>query len=299
MTETPTVINSELEKFKPIVADEKELNQLKSDYEKLVVTEANLADADNARLKLKNKRLDIQRMEKSNDELLKKLRKDNSGKAEKLIEIIKPTEDRLDADIKAVKEAIETKKQEAIKKEQERIKKHKDGILLIQTQTAKLALSDDVEGMRANIKGIKEVLGTFEEFEEEARQALELYEISANQRIEFLEMKAKAAEKKPEPVEEKETAAVPVQTELFAEDKPSQIMEVPFEEPVQGTPPNTVKGNSGASPSILTTNPLPLQVPVNMSYGGFVFHIPTNIPEADRNKIIEAIQGIVDNIELA
>ncbi len=116
---------TELTQIKPITANEAELKQLAEDYGNLVVTTQNLDAADKARLRLKNERITIQRQEKANNDVLKQIKKDNEGRAEMLIGIIKPVEDKLDTAITAIKEA------EAKKKEQEKLKEQNVGPLVV------------------------------------------------------------------------------------------------------------------------------------------------------------------------
>lgn len=308
MTDT-TQPKNELEKFKPIVADEAELQQLKNDYEKLVVTEKNLEDAAKAGLKLKNKRLEIQRMETANDDLLKKLRKDNSSRADKLVAIIEPVEKRLYAEIKNIKEEQERKRIEAENKEKERIKKHKDAIQLLHVQTAKLALSTDIAEMKANIEGLKSIAGTFEEFEAEFQEAATLYTASATQRIELLQLKAKqeedakkvvveekgeepAKETPPEPVKEKQTTLFPTGEAKLAQTVHENIgagnntSNVRVDIPQEKVAYTTVSVNNA------------IQVPVNFTYGGYNFHLDITLGVKEREEIEKAITSIIDNIEL-
>lgn len=306
---------SELTQIKPIVADEKELNQLREDYEKLVVTEANLKDADKARLKLKNVRLDIQRQEKANNEVLKQIKKDNEDKAEKLIGIIHPIEKRLDAEITALEEAKKRKAEEDRLKEQNRVQGHRNRITGIAQSTARLALANNIEDIRVKVSEIEAMSGTFEEFEVEADEAIQLFKMSAGNRLEQLqrieaEKKALEAQQKlelEEKKEEVETKTEPVKVDLEWEGDKVVAKESPdgkFKVAVIGEKideikqyPLTPEEAFKPEDSVIFGGDIVLKT-VNFSAMGYDFHIPQQIPTEYREKICTAITTILGEMPL-
>jgi hypothetical protein len=94
-----------------------ELERLGNDYKSLIVTRENIKEADKARLVLKNARLDIQKVEKANDTILKNMRAQNKEKAALYIALIEPVEIRLQSDIDGINAEIEMER----RKEQQRI----------------------------------------------------------------------------------------------------------------------------------------------------------------------------------
>jgi len=332
-TTIPNKINmSELTQIKPITANEAELKQLAEDYGNLVVTTDNLDAADKARLRLKNERITIQRQEKANNDVLKQIKKDNEGRAEMLIGIIKPVEDKLDTAITAIKEADAKKKEQEKLKEQNRVQAHRNKITVIAQSTARLALATNVEDIKVKIAETNALKGGFEEFEQEAGEAIELFRLSADNRVEQLqriEADKKAAEEKKEEVK---TAQVNLEWEgekVVAKESPDGKFKVAVlgESQVEVTRPNgnhnvndgisnvdTALPNStqlvlvpdGTTPEELIklyrqTGHLMIdstQVPINYSTMGYDFHIPVTIPQQYQDKIKSAIESVLGEMPL-
>lgn len=109
--------------IKPLATFESTMDDLialVNDYTNIVVNDETFEEAKKARATLRNKRVEIQKIEKQNTDQLNDLKNQNWANAEKLIAIITPTEDKIDFGIKAV----ENRKAEA-KAEKERIEREK------------------------------------------------------------------------------------------------------------------------------------------------------------------------------
>ena len=329
---------SELTQIKPIVANEAELKQLAQDYGNLVVTTENVDAADKARLRLKNERITIQRQEKANNDVLKQIKKDNEGRAELLIGIIKPVEDKLDIAITAIKEAEAKKKEQARLKEQNRVQGHRNRITGIAQSTARLALANNIEDIRVKVAEIEAMSGTFEEFEVEADEAIQLFKMSAGNRVEQLqrieaEKKAAEAQQKLEleenvpPLTFKEIGQEMVN--ILDESRTAEpviVTTVKDDSQVEVTRPNgnhTVNdGISNVDKSVgplvvipdnttpeeiikiyrqtgqLMTDSSQLRVPINYSTMGYDFHIPVTIPQQYQDKIKSAIEAVLGEMPL-
>lgn len=85
------------------------------------VTVDNFEEAKKARAEVREFRYSIQNVAKHNSGIFNQLKKNDSEQANKLIEIIQPTEDLLDNGIKAIEEKKKREKEERERKEQERI----------------------------------------------------------------------------------------------------------------------------------------------------------------------------------
>jgi hypothetical protein len=93
---------------------------LVNDYSNLVVTDETLDESKKARASLRDKRFEIQRIEKQNTDQLNDLKDQNWENAKKLIAIITTAEAKIDSGIKAIEE-----RKAAIKAEKERIEREK------------------------------------------------------------------------------------------------------------------------------------------------------------------------------
>lgn len=317
---------SELTQIKPIVANEAELKQLAQDYGNLVVTTENVDAADKARLRLKNERITIQRQEKANNDVLKQIKKDNEGRAELLIGIIKPVEDKLDLAITAIKEAEAKKKEQARLKEQNRVQGHRNRITGIAQSTARLALANNIEDIRVKVAEIEAMSGTFEEFEVEADEAIQLFKMSAGNRVEQLQRIE--AEKKAEEAQQKlelEENVPPLTFKEIGQEmvnildesrtaEPVIVTTVKDDSQVEVTRPNgnhTVNdGISNVDKDVVVDNMIPMsqmrfsnnqqptQVPINYSTMGYDFHIPVTIPQQYQDKIKSAIEAVLGEMPL-
>jgi DNA repair exonuclease SbcCD ATPase subunit len=89
-------------------------------YTNLVVTDETLDEAKKARATLRDKRYDIQRIEKLNTDQLNDLKNQNWENAKKLLAIITPTEETIDKGIKSIED-----RKAALKAEKERLAREK------------------------------------------------------------------------------------------------------------------------------------------------------------------------------
>jgi colicin import membrane protein len=107
--------------LKPFDVAKAELIQMAEDYGKLVVTPETFEDAKKAREKIREKRFAIQNIVKDNKAILNKLKTTQEEQGEELINLILPTEERIDAGIKAIENKKAEEKARKEREEQERI----------------------------------------------------------------------------------------------------------------------------------------------------------------------------------
>lgn len=126
------ILTQEIVTISPFEKTKEELTAFVSDYSNLVVTDETFEEAKKARLVLRDMRYAIQATEKANIEKLNEFKNKTWDRSKELIAILTPTEEKIDAGIKAIenrkaairaeKERIEREKVEAeIKAEQERL----------------------------------------------------------------------------------------------------------------------------------------------------------------------------------
>lgn len=135
-----------------------DLIALVNDYSNLVVNDETFEEAKKARAALRDKRFEIQKIEKQNTAQLNDLKEQNWENAKRLIAIIAPTEEKIDSGIKA----IEQRKAE-VKAEKERIEREKieAAIRLDQERKAK-AEADRLAKIEAEQKAEAERLATLQ-----------------------------------------------------------------------------------------------------------------------------------------
>jgi hypothetical protein len=159
------------------------LEQLANDYRNLVVTRDNLKDADRARITLKNARLDIQKIQKANAQVLKDLVAQNKEKGEKFISITEPIEIRIGKDIDMIEAEIEMEK----RAEENRKKQCLAYIQVLKDKISMVATSNRVDFIEdcMNItapEDIAEFLGEFNEANADLKTV-------CSERLEFVKMK--------------------------------------------------------------------------------------------------------------
>jgi hypothetical protein len=166
----------------PFELTKENLITLASDYQNMIVTRSNLKEANEARLVLYRKRIEIQNVAKANRKTIKDFLKNNNDAIEtELIETIEPTEIALEGKIKSVKDAIaEEERLEAL-----RISKHKATLDNIKEQTVKAVNETDMHWLN----GVETVfvLTDLEEFQAEGEQLLATLKETAKNRLELLE----------------------------------------------------------------------------------------------------------------
>jgi len=274
------------------------LKKLADDYKGLIVTRENLKESNDARLKLRRVRLDIQKVEKENKDTLNNFKKVNSEKAENLIGIVKPTEDRLDADISRIEEEMKRKEEEARQKELLRIQGHKKAILEIESKmpAVRSATSNEVLDKIALEVSSKE--NSFEEFNEDGNAMITQVLKSIENRKLFIEEERKAEElKKQKQVEEEakkkseeNTTTEPVndthhphETGEGIVDNPDDVKE--FEEEAH---PDFKEEEAKAPFNRTAFGPGPV-ARIDYSYGGYTFTYPESLPAIAQEKLKAAI----------
>lgn len=106
--------------LKPFDIQKAKLVQLVEDYKNLIVTDETLDEAKKARKIIRDERYEIQNILKENKGVLNKWKDTQEEKASALLAIITPTEDSIDAGIKAIEQK---KEQEKKRKEEEAMKR--------------------------------------------------------------------------------------------------------------------------------------------------------------------------------
>lgn len=277
--------------LKPVGITSEELTKLRDDYKSLAVTEPTLKQADNARLVLKNKRLEIQRIQKDNNDILNKFKKDNEAKADSLIGIIEPTEKLLNSRIKQVQEEIDRKAKDVKEKEEKRITGHKNRISVANKVIAQGAIAENDLKLDELKKLLEDNFGDhdFEEFKSEAQGALINANTVLKQRKEFLDLKAA------QPVKEPEVKKEESKPDLNKSSFGSQIKD--SNEPYKHSP-----GTFNDSDTIKMVNGF-TKTNVNSEYdewicGGFKFGFPKELDIETKERMQSCLQEIIDNMEM-
>lgn len=124
-----------------------------SDYQNLIVTPETFEDAKKARATIREKRYDIQRIEKSNNDQLNDLKTQNKNNAAELLEILLPIENSIDAGIKTIEQKKAAEKAEKERLEREKVaaelKAEQDRLAKIeQDRLAEIAVEQEKERLR-------------------------------------------------------------------------------------------------------------------------------------------------------
>lgn len=209
-------MTTESKQIKKIEADIEELKSLAVTAKKMVVTKATIKDADRFRIALKNKRLDIQKQEKYNNDILKEMKRLNEERAEELINLIAPAEKELEAKIKAIEDEEKRIKEEAEKKERERIATHRKNIADIEATTAFVRTSMDSSAIEKALEMARSFKDRFEEFNQEGNEAIMVLEQAAENRMAYISEIAKKVVGNVPPEHEKENSPLtPREKELW------------------------------------------------------------------------------------
>lgn len=123
--EITTTETNNLSLLKPFEIQKEELQKIVDDYKNLVVNDQTFEEAKKARKVLRDKRISIEGILKENKGILNGEKKTQEDKAKALVDIISPTEDSIDAGIKAIEDRKEIEKK---RKEEEQMKKINDRI---------------------------------------------------------------------------------------------------------------------------------------------------------------------------
>lgn len=180
----------------PFQHQEAELRKLADDYRNLVVTEQNLKEAEEARLKLWRIRVkEIGKTLKENLETLKGVKTDQEKKAERLSSITQPVEEDLERKISIVKAAKEKREKEEREREANRVRGHNQKLSELSSLTAKINKMMSVEEVNAvDLSWTGEYEA--EEFSEAFVTACNNVFSAKAARIELLELRKKEEERK-------------------------------------------------------------------------------------------------------
>lgn len=302
--------NTQEEKNKLQVISETEitLREFVKDYQNLIVTEANLKDADKARLALKNKRLSIKKVVDYNNDILKDMIKGNTEGGDKLIAITQPVEKRIEADVNTIKE----KKAQAELAEENRKKGIQNNITEMTQRVMKVMAFTNIKDLKAMERQVNEFVSTYnaQEFKAEFDEAVNGLLIAID--LKRAQLKNEEEEKaRLYPVTPKESFESPEQIEpnkTYTPTPASPVSQpaVTKENILGGTviEPEAVKAKLSEVEE--KTNTLmqeakdgvhSLSVMVNFSYASYRFHIDPNLPTDTQERLKALIISEVDNQE--
>jgi len=174
----------------PFEQTKENLILLALDYKNLVVTRENLKEANEARLVLYRKRIEIQNVAKANSKTIKDFLKNNNDALEtELIETIEPTEIALEDKIRVIKYQIA--EEERI--ETARIADIKEQIECIDRLSVFVVSIDDEKALADYI--VAEFKYDFQEFANEANQSIEKLRKVAAERLKMVVFNRQEKEK--------------------------------------------------------------------------------------------------------
>lgn len=118
-------------------------------YKNLVVTKDNFEDGKKARMEIREMRYGLQNIAKHNNSLINQAKSEMKEAMDELIEILKPTEDKIDEQIKSIENEKKIEKERKEREEQERIAKINKEIADVRVHFEKLVsfgrTDDDVK----------------------------------------------------------------------------------------------------------------------------------------------------------
>jgi len=304
----------EVIKLTPFEAQATELEAFAKDFKGLVVTRDNYKEMDEKRLVLYRKRIELQRIEKVNNDILNKAKKLNTDRSQKLIGIIKGPEDELAANLKKIDAEIEAEKN----KEKTRIDAHKRVITdFSQRVISVMQISDSTELQKKKDTCVEWYKGyNAEEFAEELAVVYKSYLnvvdgliVVAKQkeeeakRVEEVNMREQRVEKSEEIVHEPIMAEpgagifepmlrpLPVTTSL----PESQVYRKSTMEFGVTSPPSVAVPNNEVDAFMekAKAGEFSIGVAVNYECWGFKFYIDPMLSPESAAKIKEAIENIV------
>lgn len=298
---------------------EAELKQLVADYGKFVVTEDNVKEADEVRLKFYRPRIDIQRWEKANKVIIDKLYDENKSRAENLIKLIQPTEKAIEAKILAVKTAIAEKARKAAEAEQKRVTAHQNRLKVGKGVMVMGSTANTEEELVRLKKQLEDnfTAHDFEEFKAESQQIVIDAKKVLSERSEFLDMKRQRD------LADKQAADIKAQQQMKLEEKVDEInahhpheigmdtVDTPetvkeFEKAVHPEFTAPFKGTTSGFSRRQEVAPAPpakfdfdfKSAMVPWSYGGYNFGIDASLDEATRTNIQNCLVEIIDSIPM-
>jgi len=210
---------SELQIIKPITVAESELLDIKASYENLVVTKETLKQVDAARKFLKTKRLDIQKTVEANKKAMRDLLKQHEDEGERLVNIIKPVEDRLAKEQKELEDREAAELRAKLKAEEDRKRAIKAKIAAIENTISAVRKGEHDKNIDMFV--IEPDKDTFEEYNEEGNSAIDMLHGAIENRKLFLkeqaelEARKKAAELAAQPQVKEQPSPTPREARLI------------------------------------------------------------------------------------
>lgn len=265
-----------------------ELERLGNDYKSLVVTRENLKEADKARLVLKNARLDIQKVEKANDTILKNMRAQNKEKAALYIGLIEPVEIRLQRDIDGINAEIEMER----RKEQQRIDALVDTLNSINQKIVEVSACNDSKSLMEIIKvEILEEQLQDKDYGDKIKEAHQNLINASTDRLELLELReAKEKALKEQAQEEK--------AESVAENTTDEVPASYTPTPAHQVPASEAKPKHNDIQPVVPIGSRPLQGPWGLQHLGYNFTLDSKLTKQQYDKISAAIIDVLDSEEV-
>lgn len=144
------------------------------------VNEDNFEESKKARAEIREHRYAIQNVTKHNADILNNLKKEDKSQADKLIEIIAPTEDKIDEGIKYIENEKKRIKEEKERKEQERITTISKWIAeyksFFEVKITIGKTQQELDEVNSKLEELKNKFDDFMEFRFEAEDLIEEYE---------------------------------------------------------------------------------------------------------------------------
>jgi hypothetical protein len=270
-----------------------ELERLSSDYASLVVTRENIKEADKARLVLKNARLDIQKVEKHNDNILKNMRTQNKEKALLYVNIIEPIELRIQRDVDGINAEVEMEK----RREQQRIDALVATLNTINQKIVEVSACNDSKMLMEIVK----VVITQEQMDDKQygnkiQEAHDNLMLAVQDRLELLELR-EAKEKALREKAEKEAAAKMESEEVFT-DTTDEIPATYTPMSASQTPALVLKPKHNDIQPIVPIGGREANGPWGLFHLGYHFTLDSKLTKEQYEKIAAAISDVLDNEEV-
>jgi hypothetical protein len=270
-----------------------ELERLSSDYVSLVVTRENIKEADKARLVLKNARLDIQKVEKHNDNILKNMRTQNKEKALLYVNIIEPIELRIQRDVDGINAEIEMER----RKEQHRIDELVATLNTINQKIVEISTCNDSKSLIEIIKiDLSDQQIEDKDYGDKIKESYQSLINAANDRIELIELR-EAKEKALREKAEKEAAAKMESEEVFT-DTTDEIPATYTPMSASQTPALVLKPKHNDIQPVVPIGVAAKSNDYTFNHLGYRFTIDGKLTESQFAKIAAAITDILDNEEV-
>jgi hypothetical protein len=270
-----------------------ELERLSSDYVSLVVTRENIKEADKARLVLKNARLDIQKVEKHNDNILKNMRTQNKEKALLYVNIIEPIELRIQRDVDGINAEIEMER----RKEQQRIDALVATLNTINQKIVEVSTCNDSKSLIEIIKiDLSDQQIEDKDYGDKIKESYQSLINAANDRIELIELR-EAKEKALREKAEKEAAAKMESEEVFT-DTTDEIPATYTPMSASQTPALVLKPKHNDIQPVVPIGVATKPNDYAFNHLGYLFTLDGRLTANQCEKIAAAISDVLDNEEV-